>query len=350
MQELSQTVRRRLDAHQPVPRSEWPVVQLLSSLTGHTGDIRSVRFSHSGASVATACGDGSVRLFSPSPNGLRGTAAASSLRPEAVDLDDGPCEWVHTLTLVCHLQAGTSCPQKRRGRTLKNTEVQQVSWSLDDKRVVACVSDMSVHVFHANDGRQLHVLDGHTKSLYELAVHPWAPDVVATWAYDGTVLVHDVATGKKLAKFDTRNTYPGRGLWTSNEPICLLDGCWTPAGDALLTTDVAGQFHIFSFGPTDLRSLAAYDQFMCCDYDPLQRDHTGAVFDIGSGRPGHASGDCRTCTSHMVPYEAPYQSLAARNRLSEGVVLLAQHAVLLACILNQSVVQACTLDYLYTVR
>ena len=302
-------------------------MQLLSSLNGHTGDIRSVRFSHSGTAVATACGDGSVRLFSPSPDGARRPAAASSLRPQTVDLDDGPCEWVGTLTMVCQIQ---SRPQQRRGRTPKNTEVQQVSWSLDDKRVMACVSDMSVRVFDANDGRQLHVLGGHTKNLYELAAHPWAPDVVATWSYDGTICVHDVLTGKKLTSFDVRNTYPGKGLWSNTEPICLLDGCWTPSGDALLTTDVAGQFHIFSFGPADLRSRAAYDQFMRCDYDPLQRDHTGAVFDLASGRPAHTSGDRRVCTSHMVPYEDPYQSLAARNCLSKRVIPLTEHDALSA--------------------
>ncbi|NJR41509.1 MAG: hypothetical protein HC767_01460 [Akkermansiaceae bacterium] len=298
------------------------MVQLLSSLDGHKGDIRSVRFSHSGAAVATACADGAVRLFSPAHNTPRGPAAASSLRPQVVDLDAGPCEWVGTLTMVCEMQTGLSRTQQRRGRAHKVPEVQQVLWSLDDKRVMACVSDMSVRVFDGDDGRQLHVLGGHTKALYELAAHPWVPDVVATWSYDGTICIHDVETGRKLTSFDMRHTYPGKGLWTNSEPLCLLDGCWTPSGDALLTTDVAGQFHVFSFGPADLRSRAAYDQFMRCDYDPLQRDTTGAVYDIASGRPAHISGDRRTCTSFMVPYENPYQSLAARNCLSQGPDLL----------------------------
>lgn len=299
------------------------MVQLLSSLDGHKGDIRSVRFNHSGTAVATACADGAVRLFSPAPDAPRGPAAASALRPDVVDLDAGPCEWVGTLTMVCEIQAGMSRPTQRRGRAPKSPEVQQVLWSLDDKRVMAaCLSDMSVRVFDAHDGGQLHVLGGHTKALYELAAHPWAPDVVATWSYDGTICVHDVATGKKLTSFDMRHTYPGKGLWTNSEPLCLLDGCWTPSGDALLTTDVAGQFHIFSFGPTDLRSRAAYDQFMRCDYDALQRDTTGAVFDIASGKPAHTSGDRRTCTAFMVPYEDPYQSLAGRNCLSDSMILL----------------------------
>lgn len=317
LQTLHPKVRRKLDAYAPVPRSEWPVVQLLSSLDGHKGDIRSVRFSNGGAAVATACADGSVRLFSPAQDAPRGPAAASSLRPQVVDLDAGPCEWVGTITMVCELRA----QQRHHRRPPKAPEVQQVLWSLDDKRVMACVSDMSVRVFDSNDGKQLHVLTGHTKSLYELAAHPWAPDVVATWSYDGTICVHDVESGERLTSFDVRHTYPGRGLWANSEPLCLLDGCWTPSGDALLTTDVAGQFHVFSFGPADLRSRAAYDQFMRCDYDALQRDTAGAVFDIASGRPAHTSGDRRTCTSFMVPYEDPYQSLAAKNRLSEGANL-----------------------------
>lgn len=328
MQELSIRARSKLDAYAPVPRTDWPDVIMLSSLDGHRGDIRSIRFSHSGACVATACADGQVRLFSPARNAEGGAgcrsspaaAAAASRCPQAVDLDAGPRPWVSTLTMVCNIQAQARGQQRRRGPP-KAPEVQQIVWGLDDLRVMAAASDYTVRVFDARDGKQLQVLGGHSRALYELAAHPWVPGIVATWSHDGTICIHDVETGQKLTGFDIRHTYPGHGLWCSTEPICLLDGCWTPSGDALLTTDVAGQYHVFEFGPADLRSRAHYDQFLRSDYEPLCRDNSGAVVDAASGRPAHLAGDRRVCTSFMVPYEDPYQSLARRNLLSASALV-----------------------------
>lgn len=283
-------------------------------------EIRSVRFSRGGERLATASADSTVRLYAPMGNPSLSPAASAHVarEPRALDLDSPPQEWRQTLVMMCQVYTPPARPNTRRPRVQATPEVQQIEWALDDRRIMAATSDFTVRVFDTLSGTQLHVLHGHTKALFELSAHPRVPDVVASWAHDGTISVWDVSNGRQLAHFSARNTFPGNGRWCDTEPICFLDGGWTSTGDALMTTDVAGQFHIFAFGPAHLNGRAAYDQFFKNDYEPFAANADGFAVSSASSRLMHLLAP-PVCDYNLSPYENPYQDLAMQNKLSQGM-------------------------------
>lgn len=321
MQKVPPTVRRRLKALRPVPHSVWPDIEDLCELAGHRAgvEIRSVRFSRGGERLATASADSTVRLYAPVSSTTLSPAASAQLarEPPSLDLDAPAQVWAQTLVMMCQVYTPPTRPNTRRPRTQAPPEVQQIEWSLDDRRIMAATSDFTVRVFDTHGGTQLHVLHGHTKALYELAAHPRVPDVVASWAHDGTISVWDVSNGRQLAHFSAQNTFPGNGRWCDTEPICFLDGGWTATGDALMTTDVAGQFHTFAFGPAHLNGRAAYDQFYKNDYELITAGPDGFAVSVAAQRPTHLLSP-PVCDYNLAPYENPYQDLAKRNALSQG--------------------------------
>lgn len=322
VQQAPPAVRRRLKALWSVPRTDWPECQDLCELTGHRPglEIRTVRFSRGGERMATASADSTVRLYAPVSSLALSPAASAQLarEPRPLDLDSPAQAWSQTLVMTCQVYTPPARPNSRRQRPQSPPEVQQIEWSLDDRRIMVAASDFTVRVYDTHDGTQLHVLHGHTKALYELSAHPRVPDIVASWAHDGTISVWDVSSGRQLAHFSAQNTFPGNGRWCDTEPICFLDGGWTATGDALMTTDIVGQFHVFSFGPTHLNGRAAYDQFFKNDYEPLILGPGGVAMSAAAQRPVHLLRP-RVCDYNLTPYESPYQELAARNALSQGM-------------------------------
>jgi hypothetical protein len=204
----------------------------------------------------------------------------------------------------------------------KKTEVLQIEWSLDDAMLMAVVSDMTVRVFHVATGVHLHTLAAHTGKVFELSVHPHIPNLLATWARDGAVILWDHSTGSILREFSTSDTYPGRGRWARTEPLAVLEGAWAPDGDSLFVTDAAGQLHVYGLGSATTRSRAHYDQFFCIDYEDLTIDPlTHTARGMASGRPLHLERGARAPIAHdATPYSEEYRRLAMANRLARGAL------------------------------
>jgi WD40 repeat protein len=289
------------------PRPSWPPLTELSALRGHTAAIASVKWSCRGTQLATAAADGSARLFvrrAPPLPGAPLPSAAASL------------QWLPGAVLRCHPLEGSRS---------RKAEVVQIEWSRDDAAVLAVVSDQTIRVFDAASGRPLHVLSGHSGKLYELSTHPRLPGLVASWARDGTIVLWDHTTGEKLKVLHMAHTYPGRGRWTSLEPLGVLEGTWSPDGSALYATDAAGQLHIYGLGSADVCGRAAYDQFFKIDYQDMTVDPlTNTARSSASGRLPHLDPDARVPVSiDATPYSTTYSALARANRLTRGTLLTA---------------------------
>lgn len=69
--------------------------------------------------------------------------------------------------------------------------------------------------------------------------------------------------------------------------IQLVDGHWTPNGEGLVVSDVAGQFHLYGVGTAELMAYARYDQFLSSDYRPICNDGAGRILDEESGAEAH---------------------------------------------------------------
>jgi WD40 repeat protein len=288
----------------PLARHLWPPFTELAQLRGHREPVSAVKWSSSGSAVATASSDGSVRVYSECDAMSTGasssaTAAASSWQAAAV----------------------MECVPLGIGRS-KKCEVLQIEWSLEDATLMAVVSDMTVRVFHVATGEHLHTLAAHTGKVFELSVHPRIPNLLATWARDGAIIIWDHSSGQILRRFSTSETYPGRGRWARTEPLAALEGAWAPDGDSLFVTDAAGQLHIYGLSSATTRSRAHYDQFFCIDYQDLTIDPlTHIARGMASGRPLHLERGARAPIAYDgTPYTADYRRLAMANRLTRGAL------------------------------
>ncbi|WP_160159190.1 eIF2A-related protein [Streptomyces sp. SLBN-118] len=125
-------------------------------LTGHTALVQRVVWSTDGQHLATACYDGTVRIW-------RAT--------------DGAVEQV--------IDAGSGY-------------VHGVAWSPDGRRLVTAGHDGTARIWSARDGSSAAVLTGHDAEIRGVA---WSPDgtVVATASQDGTVRLWDPATAQQTA-------------------------------------------------------------------------------------------------------------------------------------------------------
>ncbi len=100
-------------------------------------------------------------------------------------------------------------------------------------------------------------------------------------------------------RFSTRDTRPGGDSWV--DVIQLVDGHWTPDGESLVVSDVAGQFHLYRVGSAELMAYARYDQFFSSDYRPIRNDGEGHVLDEETGIEAHIRTDrCVQCPSPPV--------------------------------------------------
>lgn len=64
-----------------------------------------------------------------------------------------------------------------RRRAPTNPSINQVAWTLDDRKVVAAITDNSIRVWDAETGALLHQLRGHTAQAHVLESHPFDHDI-----------------------------------------------------------------------------------------------------------------------------------------------------------------------------
>ncbi|KAL6767783.1 MUT11 [Auxenochlorella protothecoides x Auxenochlorella symbiontica] len=129
--------------------------QCAHTLTGHTRAVSSVRFSHSGASLASASADGTARVW---------------------DADTGSC---------LHVLQGHS-----KG-------LNDVAWAPSDAHLATASDDYTLRLWNAGTGAPLRTLRGHTH--FAMCVAFSATGVLlVSGSFDETIVVWDVATGQAI--------------------------------------------------------------------------------------------------------------------------------------------------------
>eukprot|EP00850_Spirogloea_muscicola_P004989 SM000022S07203 [mRNA] locus=s22:504694:512564:+ [translate_table: standard] len=212
-----------------------------------------------------------------------------------------------------HLKVPLPSPAKTGGSRAKLQAipcgVNVMTWSLDNRFVMAAIMDCRICVWNAADGSLVHSLSGHDKQTYVLDVHPFNPRIAMSAGYDGKIIVWDIWEGQAVRVYTT--------ACGSSEPYSLVDAHFSPDGTSMVVSDEVGQIYLFSTGAGKSQQEAQYDQFFLGDYGLLLRDGHGNVLDQETELPPHER-NVRDllCDAGMIPYPEPIQSNFQRRRLS----------------------------------
>ncbi|KAL8100403.1 uncharacterized protein LOC141684645 [Apium graveolens] len=181
--------------------------------------------------------------------------------------------------------------------------VNMISWSLDNRFVLAAIMDHRICVWNAVDGSLVHSLTGHTDATYVLDVHPFNPRIAMSAGYDGKTIVWDIWEGIPIQIYEM-------GRWK------LVDGKFSSDGTSIILSDDVGQLYILNTGQGESQKDAKYDQFFLGDYRPLVQDTHGNVLDQETQLPPYRRNiQDLLCDSAMIPYPEPYQSMYQARRL-----------------------------------
>ncbi|XP_050372608.1 uncharacterized protein LOC126790430 [Argentina anserina] len=181
--------------------------------------------------------------------------------------------------------------------------VNMISWSLDNRFVLAAIMDCRICVWNASDGSLVHSLTGHTDSTYVLDVHPFNPRLAMSAGYDGKTIVWDIWEGIPIRIHQTSQ-------------FRLVDGKFSPDGTSIILSDDVGQLYILDSGQGESHNDAKYDQFFLGDYRPIIQDSFGNVLDQETQLPAYRRNmQDLLCDSGMIPYPEPYQNAYQKRRL-----------------------------------
>jgi len=238
-------------------------VRAMPKIGGHLHDVVSVDFSHSGAFLLTASRDGQGKIW-----GLGSlcspTTGANPARGRTADKS-----WKLQQVLTTPADAEALRLQARMRRGVVVYAMQQALWSLDDRMVVAAMSDFTLRVWDVASGVLVHTLRLHTNKVPVIQCHPLDPRLAISAGHDGRVAVWDLEAGKCVRKYDG-----------SEFDTQVLDGQWSPDGTRIMVSDEKGQWCIFGTGCGKGLQRAKYEQFFAVEFlqeEELVRDNIGRV-------------------------------------------------------------------------
>ncbi len=143
----------------------------VATFTKHTGTVREVAYSHSGALIASVSEDGTAQIWNPS-----------------------------TLQVVTPYQGHTG-------------GVEGVAWSPKDYRVATASADTTVQIWDPLTGKTLTTYTGHTARVNGV---DWSPDGtrIISCGYDGTTQIWDASTAKQLLLYTKHTAQVFRVRWS----------------------------------------------------------------------------------------------------------------------------------------
>lgn len=205
----------------PVPAAEDVLHQAILSfrlrrtLRGHSESVDSVAYSSDGKRLATASGDGTVKVWDTDTGKEMLTLHAYSAPVHSVAWSpDGK-----------RLATGNDDKRARvwdaaTGKELlilrgHNGAVLSVAWSPDGKQLGTASDDRTAKVWDAASGREVRTLRGHSESVYCVAFSPNG-ERLATTSTDTTAKVWDAATGKELLTLRGHDALVYSVAWNSD--------------------------------------------------------------------------------------------------------------------------------------
>ncbi|KAI5454151.1 Cytosolic iron-sulfur protein assembly protein [Naganishia albida] len=159
-------------------RSVKPIFQFLAQIpTAHKRTIRSIAWSPSGRTLATASFDSTVGVWEEVIDAAEGIDGAEHTDDEDGDVNigsRGPTEWECVTTLEGH-----------------ESECKSVGYSSDGALLASCSRDKSVWVWEVqpdSDFECISVMMEHTQDVKALAWHP-REEILASASYDASILL-----------------------------------------------------------------------------------------------------------------------------------------------------------------
>ena len=228
-------------------------------------------------------------------------------------MSDGK-SWKLQRVLTTSADAEALRQQARARRAPVVYAMEQAVWTLDDRTVVAAMSDFTIRVWEAASGMLTHTLRLHTNKVHVVRCHPHDPRLLFTAGHDGRVAVWDINTGQCVRVHDS-----------SQFDTLVLDGSWSPDGSRIVVSDEKGQWCVFGTGSGEALQRAKYEQFFAREFlreSELTRDAAGRVsLATDPMRPLHTScADDKLMDSLGNPYAEPYQSAFQSGRLAAANV------------------------------
>ncbi|MBD2137363.1 hypothetical protein H6F32_07130 [Anabaena sp. FACHB-1237] len=191
---------------QPQVNSNQLIGNLLQTLTGHSGSVRSVAYSPDGQTVASGSVDSTIKLWNVNTGNLLQTLTGHS----------------NSVRSVAYSPDGQTVASGSDDKTIKlwnvktgnllqtftghSDWVRSVAYSPDGQTVASGSSDRTIKLWNVKTGRLLQTLTGHSSSVSSVAYSPDS-QTVASASKDKTIKLWDVKTGNLL------QTLTGHSSW-----------------------------------------------------------------------------------------------------------------------------------------